>query len=138
MSGLTNISFCDEGYSFSNAYLPKKHVYLLSPLGDRSPLGMFTFPFLQRHYTIGGGPLVHADSEKDLDILMNPGFSFNDRHESILSKANQQRNCNFVEDTRRKSTWYPTLVRSQFEHCSQVWRPTGKTCLEKFDNFRKE
>ena len=114
-----------------------------SPLGDRSPLGIFTFPLLRYHYTIGGDPLTYADSEKDLGILINPSFSFNDHQEAVLSKANQQfgivkRNCNFVQDIKRKRTLYLTLVRSQFEHCSQVWRPTGKTFLEKFDNFQKK
>ena len=43
----------------------------------------------------------------------------------ILSEANQKygllkRTCHFVNDTQRKRILYLTLVRSQFEHCSQI------------------
>ena len=40
--------------------------------------------------------------------------------------------------TKRKRALYLTLVKSQFEHCSPVWRPCNKTSLEKFDNFQKK
>ena len=49
-----------------------------------------------------------------------------------------RRTCHFVQDTKRRRALYLTLVRSQFEHCSQVWRPSGKTNLEKFDSFQKK
>ena len=105
-----------------------------------SPLGML--PFTYFHYTIGGVPLSYADSEKDLGILMNPAFNFNDHHDALFTKANQQfgllkRTCHFVQDIKRRRTLYLTLVRSQFEHCSPVWRPDSKSSLRKFDEFQK-
>ena len=33
---------------------------------------------------------------------------------------------------------YLSLVRSQFEHCSQVWKPNCKSMFEKFENFQKK
>ena len=35
------------------------------------------------------------------------------------------------------ATLYLSLIRSQFEHCSPVWRPTGKTMLDKLENLQK-
>ena len=80
-----------------------------SPLGDKSTLGIFTFPFIRYHYTIGGDPLSYADSEKDLGIIINPSFNFNDHYEALLSKASQQfgllkRTCHFVKDMKGKRT----------------------------------
>ena len=61
----------------------------------------------------------------------------------LISKANQQfgltkRTCYFVNDFRRKRTLYLALIRSQFEHCSQIWRPTNQTMLSKFESFQKK
>ena len=114
-----------------------------SPLNIRSTFGIFTFPFTSFQYTIGGDPLEYADSEKDLGVLINPSFDFNDQIDALISKANQQlgllrRTCHFVQDIKRRRALYLTLVRSQFEHCSPIWRPLGKTNLEKFDSFQKK
>ena len=48
------------------------------------------------------------------------------------------RTCYFVNDFRRKRALYLSLIRSQFEHCSQIWRPTNQTMLSKFESFQKK
>ena len=106
-----------------------------------SPLAML--PFVAYHYRLAENLLSYADSEKDLGININANFSFNEHCDLILSKANQKygmlkRTCHFVNDTKRRCILYLTIVRSQFEHCSPVWRPTGKTQLTKFENFQKK
>ena len=60
-----------------------------------------------------------------------------------MCKANQQfgltrRTCAFVNDIKRKRTLYLTLIRSQFEHCSQIWRPTSKSANDRIDAFQKK
>ena len=65
---------------------------------------------------------------KILGVLINCKLNFNEQQDNLLLKANQQfglvkRTCNFVTDVRRRRVLYLTLVRSQFEHCSQIWRP---------------
>ena len=62
---------------------------------------------------------------------------------SNKNKANQQfgltkRTCFFVNDFRRKRTLYLSLIRSQFEHCSPIWRPTNQTMISKFEAFQKK
>ena len=109
-----------------------------------SPLAML--PFVAYHYYLAENLLEYADSEKDLGVYINKDFNFTEHCNSILSKANQQygllkRTCNFVNDTRRRRVLYLTLARSQFNHCSTIWRPTeitNKTLVEKFENFQKK
>ena len=48
-----------------------------------------------------------------------------------------RKNCYFVKDIKRRRALYLSLVRSQFEHCSPIWRPTTDSMLEKFENFQK-
>ena len=76
-------------------------------------------------------------------IIINSKLNFNEQQDNLLSKANQQfglvkRTCNFVKDIRRRRVLYLTLVRSQFEHCSPIWRPYYETMLEKFESFQKK
>ena len=90
-----------------------------------------------------GDILEFADCEKDLGVHVYPNFNFNEHCEHLLSKASQQlglvrRTCHFVKDVNRRRVLYLTLIKSQFEHCSPVWRPNGKTMIERFENFQKK
>ena len=50
-----------------------------------------------------------------------------------------RRSCHFVNDVQRRKMLYLTLVRSQFEHCSQIWCPTNnKTQIGTFENIQKK
>ncbi len=106
-----------------------------------SPLAML--PFITFHYSLGENLLNYEDSEKDLGVLINPNFNFNSQCDSLLLKASQQfglvkRTCHFVKDIKRRRALYLAMVRSQFEHCSQVWRPNTKNMIDKFENFQKK
>ncbi len=99
-------------------------------------------PYLEYYYYLGGSMLDFVDWEKDLGVDVTNNFLFNIQCSRILAKASQQfgltkRTCSFVKDLKRKRTLYLTLVRSQFEHCSQIWRPTSKTNIAKFESFQK-
>ena len=81
-------------------------------------------------------------SEKDLGLYVNKSFNFNEHCENILTKANQKfgvlkRTCHFVNNSNRRRVLYLALVRSQFEHCSPVWRPCS-TLMNKFEVFQKK
>ena len=114
---------------------------VVSIKNKQSPLEML--PFVAYHYRLAENLLSYADSEKDLGILINNEFSLNDHCEKLLSKANQQlgmlkRTCSFVIDEKRRRVLYLSLVRSQFEHCSPVWRPNSVTMVNKFEKFQKK
>ena len=106
-----------------------------------SPLTML--PFVAFHYYLGEHILEYANSEKDLGVLINNDFNFNDHQEKLLTRANQKfgmlkRTCYFINNIMKGRILYLSLVRSQFEHCSPIWRPNCETSLNKFENFQKK
>ena len=48
-----------------------------------------------------------------------------------------KRNAYFVNDTRRRRAFYIALVRSQFENCSIIWRPTTQSLTQKIESLQK-
>ena len=116
---------------------------VLSIPGKKSNLGFLSVPFLRYQYLLSQTPLDYTDSEKDLGVIVTDSFCFENHLCKLLSKANQQfgltkRTCSFVKDIRRRRSLYLALIRSQFEHCSQIWRPTTKSKLKKLDAFQKK
>ena len=100
-------------------------------------------PFVAYHYHLGENLLSYADSGKDLGMHINKSFNFNEQCEILLTKANQKfgilkRTCHFVTCKNRRRVLYLALVRSQFEHCSPVWRPGCITMMNKFESFQKK
>ena len=48
-----------------------------------------------------------------------------------------KRTCHFVFDRGKKRMLYLTLVRSNFEHCSTIWRPVTVVDIRKFEALQK-
>ena len=99
-------------------------------------LSFYHYPY-ELHSTI----LDYSTEEKDLGILMTPKFSFKPHQNYTLNKAIThfnllRRTCHFVNCSKKRRTLYLTLVRSLFNHCSQIWRPTGPA-VAPFENFQK-
>ncbi|MCP4459503.1 MAG: reverse transcriptase family protein, partial [Cytophagales bacterium] len=64
--------------------------------------GIFPDIFVRFEYHLGQNPLAFAESEKDLGVIMNSSFTFNDHCLNILANASQQfgiskRTCSFVK-----------------------------------------
>ena len=111
-------------------------------IAHRLPPLLGILPNIQYFYTLGESPLDYVDSDKDLGVDINVNFNFNNQCERLLSKANQQfgltrRTCYFVNDVKRKRTLYLSLIRSQFEHCSPIWRPNSVTMVNKLEGLQK-
>ncbi len=87
-------------------------------------------------YRLNGSIIDHVlDSEKDLGVDVTPKLSWNAQCDRLYSKACQQlgivrRNGHIVIDTRCRRALYLTLVRSQFENCSIIWRPTTQSLCD--------
>ena len=99
-------------------------------------------PFFNFIYSMGGIPLDYVDQEKDLGVIVTSNLDWKEQCSKVLSKANQKlgmsrRNCYFVQDLNRRRVLYLTLVRSQFEHCSVLWRPVTKTQISKLEGLQK-
>ena len=102
---------------------------------SRPPL-IDILPEIQFYYSMGSDILQYCDTEKDLGIHMNGSLNFSHHANMLYSKANQKlgllkRTCHFVNNTRMKRALYLTLVRSIFEHCPIIWRPSSNSAIDK-------
>ena len=73
---------------------------------------------------------------------MNGSLNFSHHANMMYSKANQKlgllkRTCHFVKNFRIKRALYLTMVRSTFEHCPIVWRPSSNTAIDKLESIQK-
>ena len=93
-------------------------------------------------YTLSGIELKYTCNEKDFGVLVIPHLNWNNQHRKLLNRASQRigllrRNCSFSKNIAHRKTLYLAISRSQFEHCSQIWRPVNKTNMEKFESMQK-
>ena len=111
------------------------------PSSDRFIL--LNLPFMSVLYKLGHSILDNTECERDLGVHVNSRFDWNEHQELILNKAHQmlglvKRTCHFLLDPKKRRSIYLTLIRSLFEHCSQIWRPV-KNCDEiKFEALQKK
>ena len=97
---------------------------------NSKPLFMDVLPFTTHPYTLGNIILDCTSCERDLGVFINERFEWQDHHNHILKKAYQmlgltKRTCHFVFDRGKKRSLYLALVKSNFEHCSIIWRPVN-------------
>ena len=143
----TDIIYFDFAKAFDSVnkmkFHPKKCKALTvnCPSSDRFIL--LNLPFMSVLYKLGHSILDNTECERDLGVHVNSSFDWNEHQELILNKAHQmlglvKRPCHFVLDPRKRRSIYITLIRSLFEHCSQIWRPV-KNCDEiKFEALQKK
>ena len=111
-------------------------------VANTEPLFMNELPFTKYSYKLGDKILDYTSCERDLGIFINERFDWHDHHNFILKKGNQmlgmtKRTCHFVFDRGKKRMLYLTLVRSNFEHCSTIWRPVNIVDIQKFEALQK-
>ena len=99
-------------------------------------------PFSMFYYRIGDCILDYVDFEKDLGVHVTNNLNWSEHCNRLYTKASQmfgltRRTAHFVKDSRQRRALYLSMVRSQFEHCSVVWRPPQKTLMEKFECLQK-
>ena len=93
-------------------------------------------------YSLGETLLEFVNTEKDLGVDITPKLSWTVHCDRIYSKACQQlgivrRNSHIVTDVKSRRALYLSLVRSQFENCSVVWRPTTISLTKKLESLQK-
>ena len=95
-------------------------------------------------YKLGDTTLDYTECEKDLGVDITPTLNWSHHCDRIYSKASQiigllKRNCYIVNDSKRRRVLYLTLVRSLFEHCSIIWRPSSnKSLMDKLERIQKK
>ena len=114
---------------------------VLMVCNSRPPL-IDALPGIQFFYSLGQEILDYCDVEKDLGIYMNGNLNWTNHCDKLYNKANQmlgllKRTCHFVNNSKMKRTLYLTLVRSQFEHCPIIWKPSASTTIERLESIQK-
>ena len=99
-------------------------------------------PEIQFYYSMGNNIIDYYDSEKDLGIHINGTLNWTQHCDTVYSKANRmlgllKRTCHFVNNSNMRRALYLSLVRSQFETCPIVWKPSSITAIIKLENIQK-
>ena len=107
-----------------------------------SPPLVDVLPCVQFFYSMGNTLIDYAESEKDLGIIMTRTQNFTEHVNSLYNRANQRlgllkRSCHFVDSSPKRRILYLTLVRSNFEHCPIVWRPSSESAIKKLESIQK-
>ena len=110
---------------------------------NNEPLCTQLFPIAKHHYFINQEFIDYTECQRDLGILVNTNFKWDDHQHKVLNKAHQmlgitKRTCHYITDPRKRRSLYLSLVRSQFEHCSSIWRPNTVTEISKFEKLQKK
>ena len=93
-------------------------------------------------YYMNGQILESTANERDLGVTVSHNLKWNMHHNTLLSKTRQKlgllkRTCSFSKNPHSRKILFLSIVRSQFEHCSPVWRPNKSTQMEKFESIQK-
>ena len=95
------------------------------------------------NYKLGTEYIEYVSSQVDLGVTINEKLLWTDHCNEIVKCANSKlallmRTCHFTTNKSQKRTFYLTVVRSIFEHCSIIWHPLSSNQLSKFDAIQKK
>ena len=110
---------------------------------DCRPDFVKVLPFGLRYYYINGNIIEFCKNERDFGVIVSSNFKWDEQHDKILKKTHQmlgftKRTCHFIKDTRKRRSIYLSLVRSNFEHGSIIWRPITETEISDFEKLQKK
>ncbi len=93
-------------------------------------------------YKLGEKDLEYVNEEKDLGVIVNYKFTWDQHLDLLLNKASSRlgllkRTMHFVKCPKQRRAFYLAIVRSQFEHCIQVWRPSSENSITKIEKIQK-
>ena len=100
-------------------------------------------PFAHQYYNINSNTIEFSENERDLGVIVSSNFRWDEQHDKILKKAHQmlgftKRTRHFIIDARKRRSLYLSLVRSNFEHGSIIWRPITETEISDFEKLQKK
>ncbi|MCP4491633.1 MAG: hypothetical protein GY820_30650, partial [Gammaproteobacteria bacterium] len=108
-----------------------------------SSIWSICLPFQLFVYTLNGTDLDFVKSEKDLGVFVTTNLSWEDNILALCTKARSRlglmkRTLRFIKDARQKRAFYLALIRSIFEHCSIVWRPTTVALNDRVESIQRK
>ncbi len=115
----------------------KDRVNMLDLFNKNFPLRSKTF-----FYNLNGTELEFVQQEKDLGIIVTSNLTWDQQIEALYNKASSRlgllkRTMHFVKCPKQRRAFYLAIVRSQFEHCVQVWRPSSEVLINKLERIQR-
>ena len=103
---------------------------------------LHNLPFTIFNYKLQNSYIDYVHSQVDLGVTINQKLNWNEHCEKLVNKASSQlglliRTCHFTKNKKQMKTFYLTIVRSIFEHCSIIWRPRSSNQISKLDAIQK-
>ena len=100
------------------------------------------FPSRQFTYDLNGTELEFVEKEKDLGVVVTTKLNWEENILSLCLKASSRlglmnRSLHFIRCQKQKRAFYLALVRSIFEHCSVIWRPTTVQLNNKVESIQR-
>ena len=100
------------------------------------------FPFHEFTYNLNGIELDFVENEKDLGVIVTSKLNWEDNILALCLKASSRlglmnRSLHFVKCQKQKRAFYLALVRSIFEHCSVIWKPTTQQMIQKVESIQR-
>ena len=100
-------------------------------------------PFDRYPYCLNNACLDYVSSEKDLGVLIDERLNWKYHCFALSKKARcmlglLKRTCNFVDNIAQRRILYLSLIRSNFEHCSVIWRPHNVNVINKIENVQRK
>ena len=110
---------------------------------DRRPEFVKVRPFAHRYYNINSSIIEFSENERDLGVIVSSNFKWDEHHDKILKKTHQmpgstKRTCHFITDVKKRRSLFLSLVTSNFEHGSIIWRPVIETEISDFEKLLKK
>ena len=104
---------------------------------------LHNLPFTIFNYKLGSVYIDYVASQVDLGVIVNNKLLWTDHCDSLVKNANSKlallmRTCHFTINKRQKRSFYLTVIRSIFEHCSVIWHPMSPNQISKFDAVQKK
>ena len=75
-------------------------------------------------------------------MIVTSNFSWNQQLDALFSKASSRlgllkRTMHFMRCQKQRRAFYLAVVRSQFEHRAQLWRPSSETNINKLERIQR-
>ena len=91
---------------------------------------------------MNGTILEFVENEKDLGVIVTTKLNWEENILALCLKASSRlglmkRSLHFVKDKKQKRAFYLAFVRSIFEHCSVIWRPTTLQMIQKVESIQR-
>ena len=94
-------------------------------------------------HKLGGIKLQFANEEKDFGISgTSMKFTWEQQVDSLSNKSSPRlgvlkRTMHFVKCQKQRRASYLEVVRSQFEYCVQIWRPSSDSLNRKLERIQR-